>query len=138
MRRFLLLSVVLMFFGCKKEEIQQDESVHEPVVGLNSIVSLSDITSKTSSGVSLIFFHASWCSICQAQRPAVTEVATDQELSEVFFGEVEYDDYPDILEYYNVEGFPVMVVLKNGAEVSRLNGGGHSSTDIKNLVLENL
>lgn len=138
MRCFLLLSVVLMFFGCKKEEIQQDESVHEPVVGLNSIVSLSDITSKTTSGVSLIFFHASWCSICQAQRPAVTEVATDQELSEVFFGEVEYDDYPDILEYYNVEGFPVMVVLKNGAEVSRLNGGGHSSTDIKNLVLENL
>jgi thioredoxin 1 len=138
MRCFLLLSVVLLFFGCKKEELQQEESVHEPVVGLNAIMSLSDITTKTSSGVSLIFFHASWCSVCQAQRPAVTEVATDQELSEVFFGEVEYDDYPDILEYYNVEGFPVIVVLKNGAEVSRLNGGGYTSADIKNLVLENL
>ena len=138
MRCFLLLSVVLMFFGCKKEVIQQDESVHEPVVGLNSIVSLSDITSKTSSGVSLIFFHASWCSVCQAQRPAVTEVATDQELSQVFFGEVEYDDYPEILEYYDVQGFPVIVILKDGAEVSRLNGGGHSAADINNLVTENL
>jgi len=138
MRYFLLLSVVLLFFGCKKEEVQQDESVHEPVVGLNSIVSLSDITSKTSSGVSLIFFHASWCSVCQAQRPAVTEVATDQELSQVFFGEVEYDDYPEILDYYDVQGFPVIVILKDGVEVSRLNGGGHSSADIKNLVTENL
>ena len=138
MRCFFLISVVILLFGCNKKELQQDESVHEPVVGLNSIVSLSDIKAKTNSGVSLIFFHASWCSVCQAQRPVVTAVATDQELSEVFFGEVEYDDYPDILEYYNVEGFPVIIVLNNGVEVSRLNGGGHSSIDIKNLLIENL
>lgn len=136
--RYTLLFILLLFvFGCKKSENQKEQSVHEPVVGLNSIVSLSDIKAKTNSGVSLIFFHASWCSVCQAQRPAVTAAATDQELSEVFFGEVEYDDYPDILEYYNVEGFPVIVVLNNGIEVSRLNGGGHSSINIKNLLIEN-
>jgi thiol-disulfide isomerase/thioredoxin len=124
---YLLLPVALI--SCKKTS---DE--HEPVEGLQEISSLEQLNTELSDGVSMIFFHASWCHICQDQRPAVTSVAEDSELNEVYFGEVEFDDYPDITEEYNVAGFPTIVIFKDGDEVDRYTGGGHSTAELKSAI----
>lgn len=129
------LLIAFVLFSCKKKE---EESVYEPVAGLTAITTLSQINSEVASGVSMIFFHASWCSICQAQRPAVSEVAVDTDLDVVFFGEVEYDDHTDIVEAYNVDGFPTIVIFKDGAEVNRILGGGHTAEEIKMAIQEQL
>lgn len=126
--------VAVIFFGilfsCKKE----NESVHVPVAGLVTISSQSQISSEISSGVSFVFFHASWCSVCNAMRPDVTETAEDSDLSTVFFGEVEYDDHSDIVSYYGVVGFPTVLIFKDGVEVDRITGGGHSHDVLKQAV----
>lgn len=126
---------LLLIFSCKKDE---NQSVHEPVAGLEAISSKSQIDNAVVQGVSMVFFHASWCEVCQAQRPAVTEVATDSELSSVYFGEVEYDDHPDIIEAYGIVGFPTIVIFKDGAEVMRYTGGGNTAQTLKQEILTHL
>lgn len=117
-------------FSCKKEE----KTGHIPVSGLQTISSQSQLTTQVSSGVSFIFFHASWCSICNAMRPAVTSTAEDTDLAGVYFGEVEYDDHPDIISANNVPGFPTILIFKDGVQVDQIVGGGHSYADLKAAV----
>lgn len=135
MKNILPLAILLILaVSCKKE----NESVHEPVAGLETISSSSQISSEISQGVSLVFFHASWCEVCHAQRPAVSEVATDSDLSAVFFGEVEYDDYPDIITEYGVQGFPTILIFKDGVEVDRLTGGNNTASAMKSIIQSHL
>jgi len=134
MKYLVALMIVGVLFSCKKEK----ESVHVPVEGLVTISSQSQISSEISTGVSFIFFHASWCSICNAMRPDVTATAEDSDLSTVFFGEVEYDDYSDIVSYYGVVGFPTVLIFKDGLEVQRINGGGHTYSELKLAVQSHL
>ena len=133
MKNLLFLLAVIALFSCDKEEVQS-----EPIEGLQAITSLSQMTTELESGVSMVFFHASWCSVCQAQRPAVIEAAMDISLSNVYFGEVEYEDYPDIVDANDVEGFPTIVIYNDGAEVERFLGGGHSAETIKTAILNQL
>ena len=116
-------------FSCKKEDLES-----EPIEGLQVITSLNQINAELESGVSMVFFHASWCSVCQAQRPAVIEVALDADLSAVFFGEVEYEDHPDIVEAHNIEGFPTIIIYSEGVEEQRFTGGGNTIADIKSAI----
>ena len=133
MKNIFFILIIVALFSCDKEEVQS-----EPIMGLQEITSLSQITSELESGVSMVFFHASWCSVCQSQRPAVIEVAMDIGLSNVYFGEVEYEDYPDIVDAHGVEGFPTIVIYNDGAEVERYLGGGHSKETIKTAILNQL
>ena len=127
---FPLLAATLIFSSCKKNE----EVEHEPVAGLQEITSQNQIQNEVANGVSLVFFHASWCSICHQQRPAVSEVAQDTDLTGVFFGEVEFDNYPDIVDHYNVDAFPTIVIFKDGNEVDRFLSSGHSASLLKTTI----
>ena len=111
----------------------------EPLVD-SSNNSLVDITSQLQfdteieSGVSMVFFHASWCTKCAAQRPAVQTVSVEDEFEAVFFAEVEYEDYPDIVESRNIKGFPTIVMYKNNVEEKRFTGQGHSADEIRTAL----
>lgn len=126
---FSLAIMVFLFSSCKKEE---------GVEGLQTISSLTQFQQETNQGVSFVFYHNTWCSICQAQRPAVTEVAMDEDLQTVYFGEVEYDEHQDIINANNIAGFPIMVIYVDGQEVERFNGGGHSAADFKTAIQAHL
>ena len=132
MKYSLLILIFFTLFSCKKNEDQG-----EPNGSLQIINSLTQMTSDLESGVSMVFFHASWCSICQSQRPAVSEVAVDPVFSNVFFGEVEYEDHPGIIDIHNVLGFPTIIIYDDGDEVERFEGGGHSVSAIR-AAIQNL
>lgn len=121
----LALLLLVLVSACEKENLV-DTSQNE----LQDVNSLQDFENEISSGVSLVFFHASWCSICAEQRPAVESTSTKSEFSQVFFGEVEYEDNTDINQAYGVNGFPTIVFFKDGVEEARLNGKGHSEEDL--------
>ena len=135
--RLVFASVLaLVLISCKKEEAPAENS--GPILGLVEITTLDQINTEIQSDVSFIFFHASWCSVCQALRPDVIDTATDAELSAVFFGEVEYEDHPDIVDNFDVVGFPTVVIFKNGVEVERLHGGNHTHDSFRTLLLTHL
>lgn len=111
----------------------------EPIVDATTN-SLVDITSQeqfdegVASGVSLVFFHASWCTKCAAQRPAVETVSEETSFGEVFFAEVEYEDFSDIVEDRGVKGFPTIIIYKDDVEQKRFAGQGHSEEEIRTAL----
>ena len=126
---YLALLSVLVFFSCKKDLVDTSS---------NQIADVSEETSfesRIETGVSVVFFHASWCSVCEEQRPAVEEASELDELSFASFIEVEYDDSRDLFESQNVDGFPQLLIYKDGVEQERLKGKNHSVYKIKDLVL---
>lgn len=99
------------------------------------IASLEEFESHIESGVSLIFFHATWCSLCNSQRPAIEELLNDAAVAEVFIGEVNYEKVSSIIDQYNIQGFPTMVFYKDGQEVSQMTGSRNTSDAIKTRLL---
>lgn len=103
---------------------------------LQDIASLTEYNAKISTGVSLLFFHATWCPKCSAQRPAIEQVRDDASLKGVFFGQVDYEKVTEVVQTAKVVGFPTMVFYKDGAEVARFSGQGHSHDKIRNQLME--
>jgi thioredoxin 1 len=131
----LFLFALLLLCGCG------DEST-KPAVTQNN--NLEDIESKAQfdvdieTGTSLIFYHASWCTRCAAQRPAVETIAKESAFSSVYFGEVEYEDFSDIVTEREVTGFPTIVIYKDNKEIKRFAGQGHLEDEIRNSLTEAL
>lgn len=122
----IVLCLLLSISACKKVETSIKE--------VEDVNGLSSFESKISKGVSLVFYHASWCSICKEQRPAVQETAKNESFSNVFFGQVEFEDNSEINQKYDVNGFPTTVIYQDGVEKERLNGKGHSAEEIQTLL----
>lgn len=125
---FAILFLTLTLFSCKKEQVINSE--------LTDLTSLSTYNEAIDEGVSIIFFHATWCPKCAAQRPAVEELITDAALSDVFFGQVDYEKVSDVVTAANVQGFPTILFIKNGVEEARFISQGHSADKIRNKLLE--
>ncbi len=125
---FAILFLSLTLFSCKKEQVIQSE--------LTDITSLSAYNEAIDEGVSIIFFHATWCPKCAAQRPAVEELITDAALSDVFFGQVDFEKVSEVVTAAGVQGFPTILFIKNGVEEARFTSQGHSADKIRNKLLE--
>lgn len=119
---FLVFSL-LFITSCDKEKKDLVDTNENEIVDINS---LQTFENEIQSGVSLVFFHASWCSTCAAQRPAVEAVSMKNEFSSVFFGEVEFEDNTDINQEYSISGFPTIVIFKDGVEQYRNTGSGNT------------
>lgn len=129
-----LIPILLIFglttLGCKKDLV--DTSANN----IEDVLEDSSFESKIAEGTTVAFFHASWCSSCEQQRPAVEQASEKEELSFATFIEVEYDDSREIFDSQNVGGFPQILIYKNGVEQERLIGKGHSVSEIIDAVLK--
>lgn len=127
-----LLAFALMFVflvsACDKEKEDLADTEGNEIEDVNS---LQDFETKIANGVSVVFFHASWCTVCAEQRPAVESVSMKSDFNTVFFGEVEFEANNDINQPYGVIGFPTIVFYKDGVEANRFAGKGHSEASIE-------
>jgi thioredoxin 1 len=85
-------------------------------------VKLRNLAKDTDLGEGLkaIKFFATWCGPCKLYAP-VFERASAQH-PEVEFFEFDVDTDPEIREDFGVVTVPTTVLLKNGAEASRVTG----------------
>lgn len=129
MKKLIIITAVLFLSlsACKKEE----EAKMPDFVDIESKAQLDE---NIAEGVSMIFYHASWCSICKEQRPFVQDAAKLESLESVYFAQVEFDDHKEITTARDVNSFPVIVVYKNGVEQTRLNGKGHDVAKLEALL----
>ena len=127
-RVLLTLLVLASIISCKKEDISGDSGV------LTTITSLAAYETEIKSGVSLMFFHATWCPKCAAQRPAVEGLTKDSALSKVKVGQVDYEKVQEIVNKYNVLGFPTILIYKDNALKHEISGQGHSQEKLTNLL----
>jgi len=124
------LLITLIVFSCKKPLV--DTSKNE----ITDITTTQQMQQSIASGVSMVFFHASWCSKCAEQRKAVETVSELEEFNPIFFGEVEFDDHQDIISAYNIDGFPTIVFYKNGEEQHRMTGENNTVQQISDKIRE--
>jgi thioredoxin 1 len=127
-RILVTLLIISSLMACKKEDVSSDTGV------LNTITSLSAYETEIKSGVSLMFFHATWCPKCAAQRPAVEGLTKDSALSKVKIGQVDFEKVQEIVKKYSVLGFPTILIYKDNVLKHEINGQGHSQEKLASLL----
>ncbi len=65
-----------------------------------------------SDKTTLVDFYADWCGPCQMMSPIIDEIS--EELTDVKFGKVNIDDYPEIAANYGIMSIPTLLIFKNG------------------------
>ena len=131
MKNLFLLAALLLVLISACEEKEKDDLANTEGNSVEDVNSLDVFESRIGSGVSMVFFHASWCTVCAEQRPAFEATSENGAFSNVFFGEVEFEANNDINQPYAISGFPTIVFYKDGVEQSRLTGKGHSQATLE-------
>lgn len=74
---------------------------------------------STASPVILYSFYARWCGTCRGVRRALEAYETTSPIPIV---EVDVEAYKAFSSLYNVQGVPVVILLKDGREIARRSG----------------
>jgi len=84
-------------------------------------LSSENFDEKTREGFTLVDFWAPWCTPCQMQGAVLEELAwTDDDGLRI--AKVNVDDERRLAARFRVSGIPLMVLLKDGQELTRLVG----------------
>ena len=83
---------------------------------------------ETSSGLKLILFSAQWCGYCHKQKAVL------EEMKDIWVGEIDSDESPEITERFGIMSFPTFVVLNQGKAVGKFVGLHNKSELLKQLM----
>ena len=84
------------------------------------------------SGMTLVYFHADWCSACKKYTPALNATVS-QKGKEVNFVMIDTDKAGALAQEYRVSFLPTTVIYKDGKEVNRFEGVTSEQTLINSL-----
>jgi thioredoxin len=74
-----------------------------------------------TTGFVFVKFSATWCAPCKAMIPTVEKL--EKEFSgTVIFKHVDIDEDPSLTKKYSIRSVPLVILFKDGVEVSRING----------------
>lgn len=88
---------------------------------------------NTKTGLKLVEFFATWCGYCQKQHPVLEELSKNS----IWIGTVDVDKNPQLVEKYDIKGFPTFVLFKNGKIISKLSGY-HDKSQLLARLMENI
>ncbi|ETW86958.1 thioredoxin [Heterobasidion irregulare TC 32-1] len=87
---------------------------------VTTLSQLNGILSKSNDKLSVIDFHASWCSPCHAIAP--TFEALSKKYTNVNFLKCDVDAARDVASQYSVSAMPTFVFLKGTTKVDQVRG----------------
>lgn len=126
----ILITISTVFISCKK-----DADISNT---LEEVTTLKKYNEEKNDGVSLMFFHATWCPVCKEQRPLIEEATKLESLKNVFFGQIDYEESIEIRNDNNVTGFPTILIFQNGVKKKELTGKGHSAEKLETILKDYL
>ena len=124
--------LLIFFAACKKDLVDATKN------DIEDVQSLDAFKADIKEGSTVVFYFASWCSVCEEFRPTVESVQQNDEVNSVKFLEVEYDDNRDVFTDQGVNSFPQLLIYKDGLEQKRLIGKNHSESEVLDAIKENL
>jgi thioredoxin 1 len=87
---------------------------------------------KTSTGVTLTDFWATWCGPCRMQSPVVEQLAEEMG-DQVAFNKVDVDQNPATAQKFGIMSIPTLMVKKDGAVVDTIVGY-HSKEQLEKVL----
>jgi thioredoxin 1 len=83
---------------------------------------LTDATfaSTIRNGSYVVDFWAAWCGPCRMIAPIIDELAAER--TDVTFAKLNVDENRQTSAQYNVNGIPLLIFFRNGAEMGRVVG----------------
>src|SRR5687768_11722203 len=70
--------------------------------------------------LTVVDFWAAWCGPCRMIAPILDELA--RERSDVTFAKLNVDENPRTAAQFSVQGIPLLIFFRNGAEAGRVVG----------------
>ena len=94
----------------------------EASAGGGKPVDISDSNFKQSiaSGKHVVDFWAPWCGPCRTIGPVLEQLAGER--SDIRFDKLNVDDNPRTASEFGVQGIPLLIFFRDGAEKGRLVG----------------
>ncbi len=72
------------------------------------------------NGSYVVDFWAAWCGPCRMIAPIIDELAAER--TDVTFAKLNVDENPRTSGQYGVQGIPLLIFFRNGAEAGRVVG----------------
>jgi thioredoxin len=93
-----------------------------PLTGSRAPVVLTDTNFDTTirQGSFVVDFWAAWCGPCRMIAPVIEQLAAER--SDVRFGKLNVDDNRRTAARFGVQGIPLLVFFRDGAEAGRVVG----------------
>lgn len=85
-------------------------------------VALTDANFRTemAKGSLVVDFWAAWCGPCRMIAPVIEELAAER--TDVRFAKLNVDENPRTASQFGVQGIPLLIFFKDGAERGRVVG----------------
>jgi len=84
---------------------------------------------ETKSGLKLVLFSAKWCGYCQKQKAVLNE------LPDIWVGEIDTDESPEITEKFGIMSFPTFVLFNQGKPTAKFVGL-HNKSELLNQLMK--
>ncbi|MFO7835138.1 MAG: thioredoxin family protein [Candidatus Thorarchaeota archaeon] len=88
---------------------------------LNDLNSMSELQELRKFRTAIVEFYRRDCPYCERLMPILEELASDYQ-EKVYFGRINVDDVEDTRERFDVFGVPLVVALKRGMPIARIEG----------------
>ncbi len=75
---------------------------------------------EATEGLVLIDFYATWCGPCKMLSPIVDELS--EEVTNAKFFKVDVDENEELVEMFNIEAMPTLIILRDGKVVNKSVG----------------
>ena len=124
---FLLCGAGLLLGACDRSPQESPAVGNEtaarkkPVTDKPIVLTDANFVEKTSKGVVLVDFWATWCPPCRIQGPIVEKIAK-RYAGRVTVGKLDVDKNPKTAKRFNIKAIPTLIIFKDGKVHSRLVG----------------
>ncbi|XP_064652886.1 thioredoxin domain-containing protein 5-like [Lineus longissimus] len=84
----------------------------------------ANFDASVASGVTFIKFYVDWCGHCKALAPIFEELGKAFQVSgsSVKIAEINCEDNANICEKFKVQGYPTIMLFRNGAQIDEYSG----------------
>ena len=69
----------------------------------------------------VVMIHAEWCTHCKNLAPILRKVSAQQK-SEMVFGSLDGPNHAQVLDAYNIQGFPTLLRFYQGNKIAEIRG----------------